>query len=78
MAALNYPRHGAATICASGQRRFAELFLIKIDQMDSKQCFEMSLIVVEVIRGRYASFKILTATVSEIFGEQTNSSTLVV
>ena len=38
----------------------------------------MSLIVVEAIRGRCASFMILTATVSEIFGGQTNSSILVV
>ena len=41
--------------------------------MDSKIGFEMSLIVVEAIRGRCASFIILTATVSEIFGGQTNS-----
>ena len=34
--------------------------------MDSKIGFEMSLIVVEAIRGRCASFIILTATVSEI------------
>ena len=34
----------------------------------------MSLIVVEAIRGRCASFMILAATVSEIFGGQTNSS----
>ena len=45
--------------------------------MDSKIGFEMSLIVVESIRGRCASFMILTARVSEIFGEQTNSSILV-
>ena len=32
----------------------------------------MSLIVVGEIRGRCASFMILTATVSEIFGGQTN------
>ena len=37
----------------------------------------MSLIVVEAIRGRCASFMILTATVSETFGGQTNSSILV-
>ena len=41
--------------------------------MDSKIGFEMSLIVVEAICGRRASFMILTATVSEIFGGQTNS-----
>ena len=46
--------------------------------MDSKIGFEMSLIVVEAIRGRCASFMILTVTVSEIFGRQTNSSILVV
>ena len=45
--------------------------------MDSKIGFEMGLIVVEAIRGRCASFVILTATVSEIFGEQTNSYILV-
>ena len=33
--------------------------------------FEMNLIVVEAIRGRCASFTVLTATVSEIFGGQT-------
>ena len=44
--------------------------------MDSKIGFEMSLIVGEAIRGRCASFVILT--VSEIFGGQTNSSILVV
>ena len=38
--------------------------------MDIKIGFEMSLIVVEAIRGRCASFMILTATVSEIFGGQ--------
>ena len=46
--------------------------------MDNKIGFEMSLIVVEAIRGRCASFLILTATVSEICGGQTNSSILVV
>ena len=48
--------------------------------MDSKIGFEMSLIVVEAIRGRCVSFMILflTATVSEIFGGQTNASILVV
>ena len=44
--------------------------------MDSKIGFEMSLIVVEAIRGRCASFTVLTATVSEIFGGQSNSSIL--
>ena len=46
--------------------------------MDSKIGLEMSLIVVEAIRGRCASFMILTATVSEIFGGQTNYYILVV
>ena len=46
--------------------------------MDSKIGFEMSLIVVEAIRGRCASFMILTARVSEIFGGQTDLSILVV
>ena len=45
--------------------------------MDSKVGFEMGLIVVEAIRGRCANFMILTATVSEIFGKQTNSYILV-
>ena len=38
----------------------------------------MSLIVVEAICRRCASFVVLTATVSEIFGGQTNCSILVV
>ena len=59
-------------------RRFADVFLIEIDKMDRKIGFEMNLIVVEAICGRCATFMILTATVSEIFGEQTNSSILVV
>ena len=58
----------AAIICASGQRRFAELFLLKIYKMGSKIGFEMGLIIVEAIRGRCASFMSLPATVSEIFG----------
>ena len=45
--------------------------------MDSKIGFEMSLIVVEAIRGRCASFMILTAMGWEIIGGQTNSSILV-
>ena len=49
-----------------------------IYKMDSKIGFEISLIVVEAIRGRCASFMVLTATVSEIFGGQTNYSILVV
>ena len=46
--------------------------------MDSNIGFEMSLIVVEAIRGRCASFMSLPATVSEIFGGQTTPSILVV
>ena len=46
--------------------------------MDSKIGFEMNLTVVEAIRGRCASFTVLTATVSEIFGGQTTPSMLVV
>ena len=45
--------------------------------MDSKIGSEMSLSVVDAIRGRCASFMILTATVWEISGGQTNSSILV-
>ena len=45
--------------------------------MDIKISFEMSLIVVDAIRGRCAGFMILTATVAEIFVGQTNSSILV-
>ena len=45
--------------------------------MGSKIGFEMSLIIVEAIRGRCASFMILVATVSEIFGGQTTPSILV-
>ena len=47
-------------------------------KMDSKIGFEMNLIVVEAIRGQCASFTVLTATVSEIFGGQTTPSILVV
>ena len=45
--------------------------------MDSKICFEMIFFVVEAKRERCASFMILTATVSEICGGQTNVSILV-
>ena len=45
--------------------------------MDSKIGFEMSLFVVEAMRGRCASFMTLTATVCEVCGGQTNSSILV-
>ena len=54
------------------------VFTKTINKMDNKIGFEMSLIVVEAIRGRYTSFMILTAMVSEIFGGQTNSPILVV
>ena len=64
----------AATVCASRQRRLAEMFFYIIYTMGSKIGFEMGFIVVEAIRGRCASFTVLTATVSEIFGGQTNSS----
>ena len=40
--------------------------------MESNICFEMSLIVIEAIRGHCASIMVLTATVSEIFGGQTS------
>ena len=39
-----------------------------IYKMDSKIRYELSLIVVEAIRGQCAGFMALTATVSEIFG----------
>ena len=45
--------------------------------MGSTIGFEMSLIIVEAIRGRCASFMSLPATVSEIFGGQTTPSILV-
>ena len=44
--------------------------------MGGKIGFEMSLIIVEAIRGRCASFMSLPATVSEIFGGQTTPSTI--
>ena len=37
--------------------------LKKIDKVDSNICFEMSFSVVEAIRGRCASFTVLTVTV---------------
>ena len=46
--------------------------------MDSKICFEMISFVVEAIRERRASFRSLTATVSEIRAGQTNVPILVV
>ena len=36
--------------------------------MDTNIGFEMNVIVVEAIRGRCASFTVITATVSDIFG----------
>ena len=45
--------------------------------MGSKIGFEMSLIIVEAIRGRCASFMSLPAAVSEIFGGQTTPYILV-
>ena len=39
--------------------------------MDSKIGFEMSFFIVEAIRGRCASFMMLTTTVWDIFGGQT-------
>ena len=48
-----------------------------INKMESKLGFEMSLFVVEAIRGRCASFTVLTATVWEIVGGQTNPAILV-
>ena len=48
-----------------------------IYKMDSKIGFEMSLVAVEAIRGRCASCMVLTVTVSDMFGGQTNSSILV-
>ena len=51
---------------------------IVFNKMESKIGFKISLIVVEAIRGRFASFMILTVSVSEIFCGQTNSSILVV
>ena len=48
-----------------------------INKMDSKIGFEMSLFVVEAIRGRCTSFTVLMATAWEIFGGQTNPAILV-
>ena len=55
------------------------VFSNRINKMDSKIGFEMSLIVVEaiILCGRCVSFMVLTATVWEIFDGQTNSSILV-
>ena len=70
MAAPNYPRNGNQWSQASADS------LNCFNKMDSKLCFEIRLIVVELVEayllGRCASFMILTATVSEIFGGQTH------
>ena len=58
--------------------RFVEIVLNKIDQMDSNICFEMSVFVVEAMRTLCGGFMIVTATVLEIFGGQTNVCILVV
>ena len=72
---LNYTRtHTRRHARTKHHHNYDLKFIYRFDQMDSKIGFEMSLIVVEAIRGRCASFMILTATVSEIFGGQTNSS----
>ena len=55
--------------------RFA---LIVFNKIDTKIGFEMSLIVVEAMRGQCASLMILTATVSKLLGGHTNFSILVV
>ena len=46
--------------------------------MDSKIGFVMNVIVVETIRGRCASFTVLTATVSYIFDGETTPPILIV
>ena len=90
MAASNYPRNGNQRSQPNHRKqtndgddlRFTTasirlIVLIKLIKWTVKTSFEISLIVVvEAIRGRCASFMILTATVSEIFGGQTNSSIL--
>ena len=69
MAALNCPLHHVYMGDVWSTEPIGRIvFLNKIDKMDIKIGFEMSLIVVEAISGRCASFMILTATVSEIFG----------
>ena len=84
-----YPRLSAAhdqtmTVVSSSEKCL--LVLCALSQMVaclmwyflySKICFEISLIVLEAICGRCASFTVLTTTVSEIFGGQTNPSILV-
>ena len=74
MAAPNYPCLSGRCLGYSAPIR--RIVVNKIYKMDSNIGFEMSMIVVEAIRGQCASFIILTAKVSEIFGGQTNSSIL--
>ena len=68
----------AAIICASGQRRFVELFLLKLIKwtvkMFLKSVLSLSRQYVDDVRG----FMSLPAMVSEIFGGQTTPSILVV
>ena len=83
MAAPNYTRNGiersyGGDNLRSGPAPIRRFVFNTIYQIDGKIGFEMSLIVVESIRGRSGSFMILTATVSETFGGQTNSYMLVV
>ena len=81
MATPNYPRNGNQRSRPNHRKqtnggddlRFGPapirwIVFNKIAKMDSKSGFEMSVIVVEAIRGRCTSFMILKATVSEIFG----------
>ena len=90
MAAPNYPRNGNKRSRPNHRKQtnggddlrfrpatIRQIVFTKIGKMDSRIGFEISLIVVEAIRGRCVSFAILTTTVSEIFGGQTNSSILV-
>ena len=68
-------------VCLDRLRHGARVTCLVIYKLDSKIGFEMNVIVVEAIRGRCASFTVLTATVSEIillFGGQTTPSILVV
>ena len=58
--------------------RFAHNCFNEIVKMESKIGFEMSLFIVEAIRGRCASVMLLTATVLKIYVGQVNSTILVV
>ena len=87
MAAPNYPQNGNQRSRPNHRKQIkggdgpAPIRLIvfnKIDKMDGTIGFEISLIVVDAICGRCASFMIVTATFSEILSGQTNSSILVV